>query len=181
MKVPEPMTIGSGYMVLTADDKSNLYYQFEKFSVGDEVLLETSCYDNAALENAQWGTGAGNVIVKNGAMTSSSDWDSALLYKNPRSALGIKADGTVVYYELDGRQSGYSNGISMETAGAGIYRSGLCDGGEFRRRRFFCHRSEAAGQFFCGSAEFPFRRSAAQVRYLCASGVSGGFRWSCGH
>ena len=26
----EPMTIGSGYMVLTADDKSNLYYQFEK-------------------------------------------------------------------------------------------------------------------------------------------------------
>ncbi len=110
----EPMTIGSGYMVLTADDKSNLYYQFEKFSVGDEVLLETSCYDNAALENAQWGTGTGNVIVKNGAMTSSSDWDSALLYKNPRSALGIKADGTVVYYELDGRQSGYSNGISMK-------------------------------------------------------------------
>ena len=110
----QPMTIGSGYMVLTADDTSNLHYQFEKFNVGDEVLLETSCYGNTAVENAQWGTGAGNVIVSNGQMTSSGEWDSALLYKNPRSALGIKADGTVVYYELDGRQSGYSNGISMK-------------------------------------------------------------------
>lgn len=109
-----PMTIGSGYMVLTADDKSNLYYQFEKFSVGDTVTLETSCYNNASIENAKWGTGAGNIIVQNGAITDSSGWDSALLYKNPRSALGIKADGTVVYYELDGRQPGHSNGISMK-------------------------------------------------------------------
>lgn len=107
------MTIGEGYMVLTADDKSNLHYQFEKFSVGDVITLETSCYGNAALENAVWGTGAGDIIVQNGQMTSSSGWDSALLYKNPRSALGVKADGTVVYYEIDGRQSGYSNGLSM--------------------------------------------------------------------
>ena len=49
----QPMTIGSGYMVLTADDTSNLHYQFEKFNVGDEVLLETSCYGNTAVENAQ--------------------------------------------------------------------------------------------------------------------------------
>jgi len=109
-----PMTIGSGYMVLTADDKSNRYYEFEKFSVGDMVTLETSCYNNTALENAKWATGAGNIIVQNGAITDSSAWDSALLYKNPRSALGIKADGTVVYYELDGRQPGHSNGISMK-------------------------------------------------------------------
>ncbi len=108
-----PMTIGEGYMVLTADDTSGLDWQFQKFSVGDTVTLETSCYGNTTLENAVWATGAGDILVQNGQMTSSAGWDSALAAKNPRSALGIRADGTVVYYEIDGRQSGYSNGLSM--------------------------------------------------------------------
>ena len=106
--------IGNGYMVLTAADASNLYYQFQKFSVGDVVSLETSCYGNELLENAQWATGSGNIIVKDGAMTDQSSWDSALKSVNPRSALGIKADGTVIYYEIDGRQSGYSKGLTMK-------------------------------------------------------------------
>lgn len=106
--------IGDGYMVLTAADASNLYYQFQKFSVGDVVSLETSCYGNELLENAQWATGSGNIIVKDGAMTDQSSWDSALKSVNPRSALGIKADGTVIYYEIDGRQSGYSKGLTMK-------------------------------------------------------------------
>ncbi len=109
----EALPIGDGYMVLTADNRSNLHYEFEKFSVGDEVLLETSCWSDPILENAQWGTGSGNIIVQNGAITDTSGWDSALVGKNPRSALGIRADGSVVYYELDGRQPGYSNGITM--------------------------------------------------------------------
>lgn len=108
-----PMTIGEGYMVLTADDTSNLYWQFQKFSVGDTVKLETSCWGNTVLENAVWATGAGDILVQNGQITSSSGWDSALAARNPRSALGIKADGTVVYYEIDGRQSGYSGGLTM--------------------------------------------------------------------
>ncbi len=106
--------IDDGYMILTAADASNLYYQFQKFSVGDVVSLETSCYGNELLENAQWATGAGNIIVKDGAITDQSSWDSALKSVNPRSAVGIKADGTVIYYEIDGRQSGYSKGLTMK-------------------------------------------------------------------
>lgn len=108
-----PLKIGSGYMVLTADSKAGMHYQFEKFRVGDRVILETSC-NSAALENAQWGTGTGDILVRDGQMTSSSGWDSDLLYKNPRSALGVKADGTILLYEIDGRQAGHSNGISMK-------------------------------------------------------------------
>lgn len=108
-----PVKIGDGYLVLTADKSSGLDWQFKKFAVGDVVTLETSCYDNEALASCRWASGGGDVILKNGAITNTSSWDQALSGKNPRTAVGIKADGSVVYFTLDGRKAGHSNGISM--------------------------------------------------------------------
>lgn len=75
----EPMTIGSGYMVLTADDKSNLYYQFEKFSVGDEVLLETSF--------VQCGAGKRSVGYGSGQCDRKERCDDVLFRLGQRAAL----------------------------------------------------------------------------------------------
>ncbi len=111
-KASGPQEIRPGFMYLTADDSSGLDYQFRKFAVGDVVMLETSTYGNAALANCQWATGGGNVLIKDGAVTSSSGWDSSLAGRNPRTALGIRADGTVLYYVIDGRQS-ESAGLTM--------------------------------------------------------------------
>ena len=112
-KGSEPMNIGQGNLVLTADDTSGLDWQFKKFAVGDSVTLETSCYGDTALANCQWASGGGNVLVSNGGITKPSSWDQALVGKNPRTAVGIKADGSVVYFALDGRKAGHSNGITM--------------------------------------------------------------------
>ena len=107
-----PLDIGEGYMVLTAGSASKLGVDYRKFDVGDVVQLETHCWGSDIVENAVWATGAGDLIVNNGAITDSSAWDRALISSNPRSAIGIKGDGTVVYYTIDGRSS-QSRGLTM--------------------------------------------------------------------
>ena len=108
-----PLDIGEGYMVLTAGSASKLGVDYRKFDVGDVVQLETHCWGSEIVENAVWATGAGDLIVDNGTVTDSSSWDRALISTNPRSAIGIKGDGTVVYYTIDGRSS-RSRGLTMQ-------------------------------------------------------------------
>ncbi len=109
-----PLDIGEGYMVLTAGDESGMEAEYEKFDVGDVVQLDTHCWDNKIVENAVWATGAGDLIVNDGQITDSSGWDPALKSSNPRSALGIRSDGTVVYYTIDGRRKSHSNGLTLQ-------------------------------------------------------------------
>ena len=108
-----PLDIGKGCMVLTADSSSGMREEYEKFAVGDTVTLTTSSWGNETLENCLWACGGGDVLIRDGAVTAQSGWDSAISGRNPRSAAGIRADGTMVFYTLDGRQSGYSNGLTL--------------------------------------------------------------------
>lgn len=109
-----PLDIGEGYMVLTAGDASGMDVNYEKFDPGDIVRLDTHSWDSSIVENAVWATGAGDIIVADGQMTDPSSWDQAIVSANPRSALGIKENGTVVYYTIDGRNQSHSNGLTMK-------------------------------------------------------------------
>ena len=42
-----------------------------------------------------------------------SNWVYAKDGRQPRTAMGIKPDGTLVLYAVDGRQTGYSSGLSQ--------------------------------------------------------------------
>lgn len=108
-----PLDIGKGYMVLSAGDASKLDADYDKFDVGDVVKLETDTWGNQTVADSAWATGCGDIIVDNGQVADSSGWDKDLAAINPRSAMGIKADGTLVFYTLDGRQPGYSTGLTM--------------------------------------------------------------------
>ncbi|NLB29148.1 MAG: hypothetical protein GX823_02825 [Clostridiales bacterium] len=103
--------IGEGYLILSASGAAN--GQYASFAPGDEVALATACSDEA-LAGAIWGTGCGDILVKDGAVTDSSLWDRDLLERHPRTAVGIRADGTVVSYVLDGRNSAYGNGLPLK-------------------------------------------------------------------
>ena len=103
--------IGEGNYILTAANESGGWEVYNSFQPGDRVTLTTSCSDSV-LSKAQWASGAGDIIVRNGAITDSSQWVYGKDGRNPRTALGVKADGTLVLYEVDGRQSGYSSGLS---------------------------------------------------------------------
>ncbi len=108
-----PLDIGEDEYVLTADDASGYLFNYQTFAVGDKITLRASC-DDETLSNAQWAGGVGDIMVKNGSLTDSSKWNYVNDGRAPRTALGVKADGTLLVYAVDGRQSGYSIGLSQK-------------------------------------------------------------------
>ncbi|MGE4486130.1 MAG: phosphodiester glycosidase family protein [Oscillospiraceae bacterium] len=107
----EAQPIGDGYLILTAGTLGGHIEEFSKFAVGDIVTLETTCGDEK-LADAKWATGAADILAKNGKLTDAVNESNTLYPKNPRTALGIKDDGTIVTYVIDGRSEPYSNGLT---------------------------------------------------------------------
>ena len=103
--------IGENNLLLSAYGAPN--EQFNSFTVGDEVTLTTT-NNNENLAAAKYATGSGDVLIRDGAITDSTAWDKALLDRHPRTAIGVRADGTVVSFVLDGRNSNYGNGLPMQ-------------------------------------------------------------------
>ncbi len=115
-----------GYMVLTAQAASAFPLAYENFSVGDIVTLKTTCSDER-LAGAWYATGCGDLLVHEGEMTDSSGWDQALVAVHPRTALGIKQDGSIIAYAVDGRRSSYSNGALLENIAADLIARGCSE------------------------------------------------------
>jgi hypothetical protein len=103
--------IGEGYLILTAAAASDMRSVFELFQVGDTVTLTTSCSDEK-LTGARWVTGCGNILLSGGEIYSPDGWDSSIGGYHPRSCVGIKPDGTLIFRVVDGR-SGDSGGATM--------------------------------------------------------------------
>lgn len=112
LRTDQPTTIGPDEYILTADDGSGYLSTYQSFQVGDEIVLTTSCEDEV-LSEAQWAGGIGDVMIRDGAVTDSSKWTYVKDGRAPRTALGVKKDGTMVVYAVDGRQAGHSMGLSQ--------------------------------------------------------------------
>lgn len=100
--------IPKGCFVLTADDRP---YKdiFSVVSVGQKYKITVDCGDEwAEVENA---VGGSVVLVKNGGVQLTES-DSLYTARQPRSAVGIKSGGTLVFCAVDGRRAGYSNGMT---------------------------------------------------------------------
>ena len=115
--------IGDGYLVLTAADECGYAETFEQFKTGDRVTLTTACGD-PTLAAARWATGGGDILIKNGAMTDTTKWDKAISTKNPRTAFGLKADGTLVTYVFDGREADHASGLTLKALAEELLKQG---------------------------------------------------------
>ena len=115
--------IGEGNLVLTAADLSGLEHEFDKFAVGDVVTLTTTCGDYR-LVNASYATGGGDVLISEGFIVDSSEWTQSLMPRAPRTAFGLRADGVVVSYVVDGRNSNHSVGLTLEELANEMQRQG---------------------------------------------------------
>ncbi len=78
---------------------------------GDVLQIATSIDPTWA--EVRYACGGDELLVVNGAAQSGFRLDSAK-DRAARSAVGIKADGTLVFYTVDGRQSGHSAGVTLE-------------------------------------------------------------------
>ncbi len=98
-------------LAVTDDASEELKAVMEKFYV-DEVV-EFTFYTN---DDEKWSEAvhilaskAGQLIKDREAVMTSNDAAS------PRTAVGIKEDGSVIFYTIDGRQKGYSYGVRIPT------------------------------------------------------------------
>ncbi len=105
------VAIPEGCWILTVDNNASQAYKdiLMSFAVGDVINITATVSDENFI-TARYAVGGGDIILKDGNVIESPDTAKA-----PRTALGIKADGTVVLYTLDGRQSSFSVGASVTT------------------------------------------------------------------
>lgn len=100
--------IGQNQIVLSANAKSAAYYTSALLSAPQGGTITLNVTADPGWEGVQNAVGALYSLVQDGAVVSGLPSGA-----NPRTAVGQKADGTLVFYTIDGRQSGYSIGASM--------------------------------------------------------------------
>ena len=106
----DAVPIGEDNYILTAAYESGYEELFSSYQPGDSITLTTSCSD-PLLSQVQWASGCGDILIADGEITDSSTWNYRT-GRAPRTALGVKSDGTMLFYAVDGRQSGYSGGLT---------------------------------------------------------------------
>ena len=116
-------------IVLSANLQADSYYTtaLQNVPQGSELTLTVSANDG--WEDVEYAIGALYCLAENGAVVPNLAAGS-----NPRTAVGQKADGTLVFYTIDGRKTGYSIGASLSQVGERLLELGcqtvLClDGG----------------------------------------------------
>lgn len=94
-------------MIVLSCDMKGPVDRLDIYQPGQEVVFQISAGDErfVGCENA---VGCGDKLLTNGEVESGLAGGTA-----PRTAFGIKADGSIVMYVNDGRQQGYSVGLSL--------------------------------------------------------------------
>jgi exopolysaccharide biosynthesis protein len=118
--------IGDGYLILSADADAGYGEVYGSFVFGDLVTMTTQC-DDEYLGGARWATGGGDILISGGVMADPVTWDKTLLNKHPRTALGVKSDGSILVYVLDGRDSTHSEGATLAALAEEMLRQGCVD------------------------------------------------------
>lgn len=123
-------SVPQGKYVLSCNNKSNAYYSdaLRNLTPGQVISISTTASDSS-WNGVQYAVGALYSLVQNGSVVSGLPSGA-----NPRTAIGQKADGTLVFYTIDGRRSGYSIGATMTQIASRMVELGcvtaLClDGG----------------------------------------------------
>ena len=102
-------SIGPDQIVLSANLQSSSYNvdALRRIPVGSTITLSVTA-SSEEWNDVEYAVGALYSLVENGSVVSGLS-NSA----SPRTAIGQKADGTLVFYTIDGRKSGHSIGASL--------------------------------------------------------------------
>ena len=95
--------------LLCADNRSYGYILMA-FQPGDTFALDVA--GNESFHTVKNAVGTGAVIVKDSEAVDDRTFDH-YMSPQPRSAVGIRADGSLVFYAVDGRQKEYSAGLKL--------------------------------------------------------------------
>ena len=101
--------IGPDQIVLSANALSSAYHTdaLRNIPAGTEITLTITAADED-WNDVVYASGALYSLVEDGSVVSGLPSG-----QNPRTAVGVKRDGTVIFYTIDGRRSGHSIGATL--------------------------------------------------------------------
>ena len=109
------VALNAGEMVISMAANTeyvNTLAQLKSLQVGQEVDITFDA--DEAWTDVVYAVGGGEKLLTDGQNVAPTENTT----RAPRTAIGIKSDGTVIFYTVDGRQSGYSKGTYLtELAG----------------------------------------------------------------
>lgn len=117
-------TIPAGKFVLSISNTANEWLRdtLRALQPGDPVDLEISSADTR-WNSVNCAVGAMYQLLSGGSVVSGLDASSAA----PRTAVGARADGSVIFYTIDGRQSGHSVGATIQMVAQRLKELGCVD------------------------------------------------------
>ncbi|MEG2583452.1 MAG: phosphodiester glycosidase family protein, partial [Oscillospiraceae bacterium] len=118
-----PIPQGKIILSVSADAPQELKDNLQNLVVGETVTIDTGeATGDERWLSAKYATGClGGTLVRDGKIAVEDE--SAA----PRTAVGIKENGNIIFYTLDGRQSGYSFGARKETLAQRMLELGCVD------------------------------------------------------
>lgn len=112
-------------IVITVDSKApeEFLKPLSSLMVGEKVSINFSATGDSRWSQVKTGMGSvGGRLLINGEVNSNLPTGAA-----PRTAIGVKEDGSIVLYTLDGRQSGHSYGAQLKTLAKRMQELGCVD------------------------------------------------------
>ncbi len=105
--------IPDGKIVITVDKNApkEFYEPLASLNVGEKVTISFSAEGDKRWNEVSVGMGSvGGRLLIGGEVNPNLGTGAA-----PRTAIGIRNDGSIVLYSIDGRQTGYSYGVQLKT------------------------------------------------------------------
>lgn len=99
----------------------------ERLKAGIMVKIET--YFTPGSGGIRSAYECGSWVVRNGAVVvkENDEWVGLTTNRDPRTAVGLKPDGTLILLAVDGRQPGYSHGMTGKELGEYLINLGVAD------------------------------------------------------
>ncbi len=118
------LDLADGKMIISVNVEGNKWaiLLLNSLKAGDEIVFNTTANNDRWIEALNGLASEGARLLTNGVINPKLEAGAA-----PRTAVGIKADGTVVLYVLDGRQTGYSYGAKQSTIAQRLKELGCVD------------------------------------------------------
>ncbi len=104
--------IEEGHFVLTVPKTHKAYEAFSKLHIGESVNINISGSEPYA--SALYIIGGGAIIAENGAFIPETVTEYSDRARNARTAVGIREDGSAVFFAVNSKKEGFSSGMSIE-------------------------------------------------------------------
>ncbi len=119
------VAIPKGKLVLSISDaaEQSLKDQLNLFVPGNKITIRTQDTSN----DPRWNSAKYALGNLGGKLITAGKLDFKDEAAAPRTAIGIKADGTIIFYTIDGRQTGYSYGARKETVAKRLLELGCVE------------------------------------------------------